>query len=139
MRAFPDANILISYLLSPTGESPINTIIEGAVTGRYTLLVAEALFQEFIQRVATKPYLARRITNREVERLVTILLTVAETVPPITEAIPEVIRDRKDDYLLAYALVGGADYLVTGDADLLVLKEVGGLKIVPPRQFADLL
>ena len=139
MRAFPDANILISYLLNPLAESPINTFVEAAITGRFTLLLTADLLQEFTQRIATKPYLAQRITTREVEQLVAILLTVAETVSPITEAIPEVIRDRKDDYLLAYALVGQADYLVTGDEDLLVLKQVGELKIVTPRQFADLL
>jgi len=38
----------------------------------------------------------------------------------------------RDDYLVAYALVGGADYLVTGDADLLVLARVGEVKIVTP-------
>ena len=40
----------------------------------------------------------------------------------------------KDDYLLAYGLMGGADYLVTGDEDLLTLGDVEGLKIVSRRQ-----
>jgi predicted nucleic acid-binding protein len=41
--------------------------------------------------------------------------------------------------LLAYAVVGEADYLVTGDDDLLVLGEVAGVKIVTPRQFLTVL
>jgi hypothetical protein len=50
-----------------------------------------------------------------------------------------VTRDPKDDYLIAYALVGAADYRVTGDRDLLVLGQVDDVKIVTPRAFATLL
>ena len=64
---------------------------------------------------------------------------VAEPMLTITEEIPPVSRDPKDDYLLAYGLVGGADYLVTGDEDLLTLRDVEGLKIVSPREFVTLL
>lgn len=54
----------------------------------------------------------------------------------IPDPIPAVIRDRDDDYLLAHALVGEADYLVTGDDDLTPLGRVGKLKIVSPSDFA---
>ena len=40
---------------------------------------------------------------------------------------------------LACAFIGEADYLVTGDKDLLVLREIGPLKIVSPTQFRELL
>lgn len=48
-------------------------------------------------------------------------------------------RDPKDDYLIAYAVIGEADYLVTGDKDLLVLEQIAGVTIVTPARFADLL
>ncbi len=47
MRAFPDANRLISYLLNPEAASPITTFVEMAVVGRFTLLVSEPLLYEF--------------------------------------------------------------------------------------------
>ncbi len=51
-----------------------------------------------------------------------------------------VMRDLKDDYLLAYALVGEADYLVTGDKDLLELQgPITGLEILTSAQFIDVL
>ncbi len=62
-------------------------------------------------------------------------MSVSEIIPEINEPIPKVTRDWKDDYLLAYALVGQADYLVTGDNDLLVLQQVGNLSIVSPQEF----
>ncbi len=54
-------------------------------------------------------------------------------VPTIVEPILPVTSDPKDDYLLAYTLVGQANYLVTGDEGLLTLGTVAGLKIVSPR------
>jgi predicted nucleic acid-binding protein len=48
-------------------------------------------------------------------------------------------RDPKDDYLIAYALIYQADYLVTGDKDLLVLGKVEELEIVRPAEMRKLL
>lgn len=139
MRTFLDANILISYLLNPEGESPINAVVEAAFTGEWTLLAADPLFEELIRKAGTRPWLARRITSSDAAQVVNALRASAELVPTIVEAIPPVTRDPKDDYLLAYALVGRADYLVTGDEDLLALGEVAGLKVVSPPEFASLL
>jgi len=53
-------------------------------------------------------------------------------------ALPQpVCRDKDDDWVLATALAGGAEILVSGDKDLLVLKEFQGVKILSPRQFVE--
>lgn len=139
MRVFLDANILISYLLNPNGATPINVVVESAWAGAYTLIVAEPLFEELINKATEKPWLAQRIAQQDVQRLVDAVRIIAEIVPPIMEPIPVVTRDPKDDYLVAYALIGQADFLVTGDDDLLVLKRVGDMKIVRPHEFVGLL
>lgn len=46
-----------------------------------------------------------------------------------------VCRDPDDDMLLEAAVAGNADYIVTGDADLLVIQEYKQIKIVTPRIF----
>ena len=48
-----------------------------------------------------------------------------------------VSRDPKDDIFIACAVEGRADYIVTGDADLLVLNEYEGIKILRPRDFIE--
>ncbi len=57
--------------------------------------------------------------------------------------LPVTVRDRKDERVLAAALGGGATYLVTGDDDLLVLRDdecLGDLqKIVTAREFLCIL
>ena len=50
-----------------------------------------------------------------------------------------VCRDEDDDVVLATALAGKADVIVTGDEDLLVLKKFRGIKILSPRQFLEIL
>ena len=65
-------------------------------------------------------------------------VVISEIIPKITEEIPAVTRDPKDDYLLAYALVGQADYLVTGDNDLLTLDQVENVRIVTAHDFWEI-
>ncbi len=137
MRVLLDANIFISYLLNAEAGSPITRIIHAGVLGEFTILLPEALLDEFLTKIANKPYLSQRIRPEEVAYLNAALLENSEVIPKITGTIPPVTRDPKDDYLLAYAAVGGADYLVTDDDDLLVLRQVQGIRICRPREFAE--
>ena len=139
MRVLIDTNILISYLLTPEKAGPIQDIIERAFLGEFTLLVPADLLEELASRVTGKKYLVGRITKEDLEELSTLLKAISELIPKIKTPIPAVTRDPKDDYLLAYAVVGRADYLVTGDRDLLTLNGVEQPKIVKAREFVSLL
>ena len=139
MRALLDPNVLISYLLIPLGNSPVNVTVDAALAGTYTLLLPEEVLEEVVRVAANKPYLARRIAPESVEVLLRALVEVAEVVPALDEGIPAIGRDRKDDYLLAYAAVGQADFLVSGDNDLLSLVEIAGIRIVSPAAFVAIL
>ena len=55
---------------------------------------------------------------------------------PLSERI---CRDADDDVVLATAVAGKADVIVTGDDDLLVLKTFRGIRILSPRKFLKLL
>lgn len=137
LRVLLDTNIFISYLLNPHADSPVTTIVQAGVAGEFTFLLPHALLEEFSTRVVTKPHLAARIHPKEIAQLTAILMANGGVIPKIMRAIPAVTRDPKDDYLLAYAVVGEADYLVTGDADLLVFEKVQGVRIWRPRSFAE--
>lgn len=138
MKVLLDANILISYLLYPK-KGTIATIIHLTVAGRFTLLLPQPLLFEVIKKIHTKDYLRGRIDKKDAAEFLHIMQTIALLVPTITEPIPSVTRDTKDDYLLAYAVVGRADYVVTGDKDLLVLGKVDRMKIISPQDFVVLI
>lgn len=139
MRVLLDTNILISYLLTPAQNSPVTKIVTQGLLGDFVLLVPEELLQELKRKAHEKKYLVERIAPEEIGKFVDVLTGVSEPIPKIDEPIPAVTRDPKDDYLLAYALVGRADYLVSGDNDLLVLEQVGELSIVSPQEFLKML
>ena len=46
-----------------------------------------------------------------------------------------ICRDPKDDFLLNLAIDGNADYILTGDKDLLVLEKIGTTKIISFSEF----
>lgn len=139
MRVLLDANIFISYLLNPEKLGAVRTIIQAAILGDFTLLLPEALLDEFVSKIPTRTYLSERISHEELAVFLEIVREVGEIIDEIKEEIPAVTGDPKDDYLLAYAVVGEADYLVTGDKNLLVLDSLGSQRIIKPADFAALL
>ncbi len=139
MRVLLDTNIYLSYLLGANDESAIRKVVEAGVQGKFIFLLPDALWDELIAVIKRKPYFHQRITVEQVALLRDILHPFSEKMREIAVPIPRVVRDVKDDYLLAHALLDNADYLVTGDADLLTLDPVGKLRIISPRAFATLL
>jgi len=139
VRVVLDANVLISFLLSKSNPNPANQIIASAVSGRFTLLVNDQLLHELASRVAKKPYLAQRIRAGALARFLALLDEIAETVDLPGTAHPSIVRDPDDDYLIALAVAGRADILVTGDHDLLVIADLTPFRILSLRAFANLL
>jgi len=138
MRVLFDTNVLISYLLTPkTGT--INTIVEAAFERKFQLLLPNEVVTELKKKIAKKSYLSEKISKSSIQKFTNAFSTIAEVLLPITQPIPKIGRDFKDDYLLAYSVVGDADYLVTGDKDLLVLRQVYKVKIVNPSKFLKVL
>ncbi|MFZ1756500.1 MAG: putative toxin-antitoxin system toxin component, PIN family [Caldilineaceae bacterium] len=139
MRVLCDSNVFISYLLHNQMESPIRQLMDAVISRTFTLLLPGALLDEFVLRIESKPYLAARIHPDELAAAVALWREIGETVPQIHMPIPAVTRNPKDDYLLAYAVVGQADFSVTGDMDLLILGTVGALRIVTPREMVEII
>lgn len=137
IRAIIDANILISYLLNRSSVTSPFAVVQAAIDGAFRLLIARETVEEVRSKVATKSYLAARISSEDYDDVVSALEELAEFIPTMASPIPAVSRDRKDDYLLAQAVRAQADYLVTGDADLLVLGSHDGVEIVSPSTFVE--
>jgi uncharacterized protein len=138
MTALLDANILISYLLATSPSSPVVRVVEAAFDGAYTLLLPPDVVDEFGAKVVQKDYLARGISAHDAADFIETLALLA-IVPVRIETFVSVVRDAKDDYLIAYALYGQADYLVTGDKGLWAEHDLEGLAVVSPAEFVRLL
>jgi putative PIN family toxin of toxin-antitoxin system len=133
MRVVLDTNILISALLVQGG--PPGLIYRAWTEGRFTLLTCADQMTE-MRATLRKPALAARIRPHDAGRLMNDLKHFSEGVDPL----PYVSRspDPEDNFLLAAAEAGGADYLVTGDkSGLLALRKHQGTGIITARDFAD--
>jgi len=132
LRAVLDTNLLVSYLL--VHRPPIATLIDECLAQeRFTLVSAPALLEE-LTRVLRYPRLQRYYDAATRDRFVALVATLSELVE-LPEEIPPICRDPDDDRVIACAVVGRADVIVSGDKDLLDLGEVGGIPILTAVQF----
>jgi putative PIN family toxin of toxin-antitoxin system len=135
MIAILDTNILISALFDPNSVSA--SLLHAWESGQFELLTCEQQFDEF-RRVSRYPKIAARLSAPQAGKLILRMRKLAIQI----ERLPSVDRskDPADNYLLALAQAGSADFLVTGDkADLLALGRHGSTQIVPLRVFVLLL
>ncbi len=137
VRAVLDTNVLISGLIAVKGIP--RRILDAWLEGRYTLVISLYLIEE-LTFVLSYPRIAQRLSlsDEELAVILAALLTKAEVTPGKLR-LPGVTRDPKDDAVVACAKEGRADYIVSGDQDLLVLGEYEGIQIVTPRQFWEVL
>jgi putative PIN family toxin of toxin-antitoxin system len=137
IKAVLDTNVLVSSLVSQHG--PPRHALDAWLEGQYTLVTSLYLVEELIH-VLSYPRIARQVHLEEDEltAILAALLSQAEVTPGRLR-LPAVTRDPKDDAVVASALEGEADYIVSGDQDLLVLGQYETIQVVTPRQFVDIL
>ena len=135
MRVILDTNILVAALISPSG--PPAAILQAFLDERFALVTCEPQLEEF-RRVTREASLRKRVKQSEAGTLVNELRALA-SIPKRLPAV-ERSRDPHDNFLLALAEAGSADYLVTGDkSGLLVLRKHRRTQIVTARRFVTLL
>ena len=132
MRAVTGTNILVSYLIAH--RPPIADVIDVHLArGDFTLVTSPALLAE-LDRVLQYPRLHRYYDVETRIRFVALIAALAEIVD-LPEDVPRICRDPADDWVIACAVIGDADVIVSGDRDLLDLDQVGEIQIFSPRQF----
>jgi len=131
MRAVFDTNVLIAAFVA---EGLCATLLRRARKGEFQLILCPGILQEF-QRVLRGKFAA---APAEIREAVALVQEAAETVTPGLGPLPGVCRDRSDDAVLACALAARAEFLVTGDDDLLELRTFQRIRIIRPRDFEAL-
>jgi putative PIN family toxin of toxin-antitoxin system len=135
-RALIDANIFISYLLSPDSNGAIAGTVESLWRADLELVFPDVLASEIRTTIKRKPYLRERIALDDVDALIDGLRAIALPLKLEPIEIAPILRDRKDDYLLVEAVRSDADYLVSGDRDLLDIRDdIAHPRIVSPAEF----
>jgi len=128
MRLVVDTNVLIAALIS---QGMCADLVEHCALN-HSLVTSEFILSEMRGHLIGK----FKFTTEEADESVTLLRSQMEVVIPTTlEKL--VCRDPDDDQILGTAVAGRAECIVTGDKDLLVLKQYVGVQIVSPSEFAN--
>lgn len=131
-RIIIDTNLWISFLITNNYEK-LDSLIDNK---KIRLLFSKELIEEFIV-VTGRPKFQKFFLKSDIEKT----LLVFETIGELVEIKSNVMdcRDLKDNFLLNLAIDGKADFLISGDKDLLILKNIGAAKIVTMANFLELL
>lgn len=140
--AVVDTNLVVSSIISNRG-APYQ-LIRSLYDGKFGIVITESIRDEYAD-VLSRPFLTRfgDIAQNDIAAFFRFIDRHALFVSPFdVEDLPLLVRDSKDNDLLAAAFGGQVDHLVSGDNDLLVLAGdplLGRLQIVTARQFLDII
>ncbi len=137
IRAVLDTNVLVSATIGAQGHAA--RLVDLWEKRRFVLLLSPLLLEE-VSEVLRYPRICRRHgwSEEQITGYVSRLSELAVSTPGhlVVSAVPD---DPDDDALIACALEGSADYLVTGDQHLLGLGSHEGVRIVTPAAFWQVL
>ena len=127
-RIIIDTNLWISFLITKDF-----TKLDEIIFSKHGILVfSQELLDEFLE-VAKRPKFRRFFSTSDIEEMLETIDEYADFVEVRTKT--DVCRDPKDNFLLSLSTDGKADYLLTGDKDLLDLTKFGETTIITISSF----
>ena len=127
LRAVIDTNVFLSALL---GSESCGQLYEELKNNSFLPVTSKELMEEIEEVVKRKKF---DLTAKEIDDMVTLIGKKSKNV--ILQHKIQICRDIEDNIFLDCAVAGRADYIVTGDKDLLALSSFRGIHISPPSQF----
>ncbi|MCU0324139.1 MAG: putative toxin-antitoxin system toxin component, PIN family [Spirosomaceae bacterium] len=127
-RIIIDTNLWISFLITKD-----YTKLDEIIFSKQGILVfSQELLDEFLE-VAKRPKFRRFFSDSDIEEILETIDEYADFVNVKSQI--EICRDPKDNFLLSLSVDGKADYLLTGDKDLLDLNRFGETTIISISDF----
>jgi putative PIN family toxin of toxin-antitoxin system len=135
IRAVLDTNVLASGFASDRGTP--GQLLLAWTYGGFELIVSTHILTE-LTRTFAAPYFRERLSSQQIAANLALLRDEATSAPIITQ-VHGIATHPEDDLVLATAVSGQAEYLVTGDRQLLHLGTYQGVAILSPRAFWEIL
>jgi putative PIN family toxin of toxin-antitoxin system len=132
LRLVLDTNVIVSALLF--SESTSRKAVDQALDTSLILISQPIVLEltKVLKRKKLNKYL------QEEERIKFLANFLKDTKSVEINQVIDVCRDKKDNKFIELAICGIADYIITGDEDLLILNPYHGISIIRPRQFLEI-
>jgi putative PIN family toxin of toxin-antitoxin system len=135
LRAVLDTNVFVSAALSKNANSPTRELLQRWEREEFVLLICDALNDEIIEKLIERDVPALTIAQQTA-----LLRKLAEWVEIPEDSIIKLLPDPDDDVIIACAVQGKAQYLITYDPHFVSLgEEYRGIKIVKAIPFLEVL
>ena len=137
LKVVLDTNVLISGSIANLGNP--HFIINAWRNQEFILVTSQEILDE-VERVFQYTHIQKKYhpAAEQIEKFTKLLTTQSIMVDLLS--IPDVIpKDPEDNKILATALAGKANYLVTGDSHILLIEHYNGVEIVSPTTFVAVL
>jgi len=135
VRTVLDTNIIVSALLGPSGP-PGRTLRFLRRAPAYRLVTSPAQIDELSRVLLTYPRITKRIRPEQAQSFLDGLPLLADVVDDLPEV--NISPDPDDNAIIATAIAGKADVIVSGDKRHMVsLGEAAGIPILTARQFIE--
>jgi len=132
MKIVMDTNIFISAFY--WGGNP-QKIIDRIIEGLDELYISNEILNEIASVMTRSKF---KTSPEIIERYIKTIEKIGKKVF-ITGKIKGICRDKDDDSIIECAALCGADYLITGDDDLLILKIYQDIKIITVKDYINLI
>jgi putative PIN family toxin of toxin-antitoxin system len=133
IRVIIDTNWYISATINKKSRRVLYKLISNP---SLVILFSEEILNEY-QQVILRDKFKKVIRSKQITRFMDLVISQIELINLTSDLTGS--RDFKDNHLLSLSLDGHADYLVTGDLDLLVLNQTGSTKIVTLSDFIEII
>ena len=129
MKAVFDTNVLVAAFLT---EGLCSDLLLRARKQTFDLVLCDDIIREF-EGILKKKF---KLSSNDLYEITSIVSEAASEILDHLSPVPRICRDPNDDMIIACAIDAAADYIVTGDEDLLILKRYKDIIILNPRNFA---
>jgi hypothetical protein len=125
-----DTNLWISFLITKKFDQ-LDKLIENR---DIRLIFSNELIEEFID-VVNRPKFKKYFSKKDIEKIMEYFDQFGTLVKVKSDIT--ICRDEKDNFLLNLSVDSKANYLITGDKDLLVLEKIGNTSIITFTDFIE--
>ena len=124
-----DTNVIIAaFVARGLSDSVFELCLD-----KFEVIISEFIIKEISKKLIDKIKIPQERVNEIID-----FLKESCSIVSYEKLKEKICRDQKDDEILALARNSNSKYIVTGDKDLLVLENFGGIRIINPRQLWEI-